>query len=96
MTAMQAFPPVATPVALPKARLGWVDAAKGIGIVLVVYGHAVDGLRSAGLVPADGWAAFSFYAIYTFHMPLFFLLSVLFARRSAERVTGPFLRSRLT
>jgi len=91
VTALQAFPPVATPVVRAKARLGWVDAAKGIGIVLVVYGHAVDGLRSAGLVPADGWAAFTFYAIYTFHMPLFFLLSGLFVPGRLQRDRARFV-----
>ncbi|WP_420137402.1 acyltransferase family protein [Sphingomonas sp.] len=59
-------------------RLGWVDVAKGIGIVLVVHGHAIDGLMSAGLLSRAGLAAFSFYAVYCFHMPLFFLLSGLF------------------
>ena len=92
MTAIQAFPPVAAPIAPAKARLGWVDVAKGIGIVLVVYGHAVDGLRSAGLVPGDGWASFSFYAIYTFHMPLFFLLSGLFVPGRLQRDRARFVR----
>lgn len=61
-----------------------VDAAKGIGIVLVVFGHAlrgVDDLASApaGLVEAmDEW-------IYSFHMPLFFLLSGLFVESSIRR-----------
>src|SRR3546814_10059007 len=30
------------------------DLAKGFGITLVVFGHAVDGLRSAGLVASGG------------------------------------------
>ncbi|WP_116091294.1 acyltransferase family protein [Sphingomonas crusticola] len=67
------------------SRLGWVDVAKGIGIVLVVHGHAVDGLMSAGLLSKSGLAAFSFFAVYCFHMPLFFLLSGLFVPRQIER-----------
>lgn len=43
-------------------RLNWVDAAKGVGIILVVAGHVWT--RGA---TRD--------AIYAFHMPLFFLLS---------------------
>lgn len=42
-------------------RLPWIDVARGIGIVAVVYGH----------VFAGGLHAF----IYTWHMPLFFFLS---------------------
>ena len=59
-------------------RLDWVDISKGIGILLVVYGHATGGLILARLLPGDGVAAASFYAIYTFHMPLFFFLSGVF------------------
>ncbi|MGN0235339.1 MAG: acyltransferase family protein [Paludibacteraceae bacterium] len=42
-------------------RIDWIDIAKGIGIFLVVYGHAASGeiIRY----------------IYGFHMPLFFFLS---------------------
>lgn len=73
-----------------KPRLGWVDVAKGIGIILVVHGHAVDGLMSAGLLPRTGLAAFSFYAVYCFHMPLFFLLSGLFVPGQIARDRGRF------
>jgi fucose 4-O-acetylase-like acetyltransferase len=45
-----------------------VDIAKGIGILLVYAGHAIEF--------APGFAARSTFAtIYAFHMPLFFLLS---------------------
>jgi fucose 4-O-acetylase-like acetyltransferase len=45
-----------------KQRISWIDVARGIGIILVVYGHALSAhsLR---------------YLIYSFHMPLFFFLS---------------------
>jgi fucose 4-O-acetylase-like acetyltransferase len=67
------------------ARTDWVDAAKGIGIVLVVYGHVARGLHTAGLYP-DGQAfARIDAAIYSFHMPLFFLLSGLFFQHSLDR-----------
>jgi len=48
-------------------RLDWVDAAKGLGIVLVVAGH----VWTRGAVRD---------AIYAFHMPLFFLLAGYCAR----------------
>jgi acyltransferase len=49
-------------------RIEWIDAAKGIGICLVVVGHAL---------PADAMAA---TVIWAFHMPLFFFLSGLTAK----------------
>ncbi|GAB6850320.1 acyltransferase [Paraburkholderia kururiensis] len=61
------------------------DYARGIGIVLVVYGHVLRGLMSAGIVHADQWIAQTDYAIYTFHMPLFFVLSGLHVERSLKR-----------
>ncbi|WP_079417644.1 acyltransferase family protein [Thiomonas intermedia] len=67
------------------ARTDWVDAAKGIGIVLVVYGHVARGLHTAGLYPDDRAFALVDDVIYSFHMPLFFLLSGLFFQPSLDR-----------
>jgi acyltransferase len=46
-----------------KNRVEWVDTAKGLGIFLVVLGHALPGSDIATTV------------IWSFHMPLFFFLS---------------------
>jgi fucose 4-O-acetylase-like acetyltransferase len=63
-----------------RERADWVDAAKGIGIVLVVVGHGTRGLIDAGLLDeSSGWGTAN-YLIYTFHMPLFFLLAGLFVQ----------------
>lgn len=51
-----------------RQRVEWIDGAKGLGIFLVVLGHA---LAPGGLMPA---------VIWTFHMPLFFFLSGLTSR----------------
>lgn len=53
----------------------WPDVAKGIGIILVVFGHAWRGLNSAGIVPDGRMFQAVDAAIYAFHMPLFFFLS---------------------
>src|SRR6266496_728089 len=66
-----------------ESRLNWVDAAKGLGIVLVVVGHVVRGLVSADLMNWTPAARFVDAWIYSFHMPLFFFLSGLFLCRSA-------------
>lgn len=49
-------------------RIEWIDAAKGIGICLVVAGHALPGNAIAATV------------IWAFHMPLFFFISGLTAK----------------
>lgn len=49
-------------------RIAWIDAARGIGIILVVLGHTLT--LSVGALSAK-------YAIFTFHMPLFVFLSAL-------------------
>jgi len=46
-----------------KKRLTWIDNAKGIGILLVVLGHTYG-------IPVQ-----LHHIIYSFHMPLFFILS---------------------
>lgn len=56
-------------------RMAWIDAARGIGIILVVIGHVSRGLVSAD-VPHPTWLVTTAdFVIYSFHMPLFFLLS---------------------
>jgi fucose 4-O-acetylase-like acetyltransferase len=63
----------------------WVDYAKGIGIVLVVYGHVASGLFNAG-IPVDEHAfRLADSVVYSFHMPLFFFLSGLFFYSSLEK-----------
>lgn len=78
----------------PQQRIEWIDYAKGIGIFLVVLGHVLRGLgASVGqgyqpeLLATDQW-------IYAFHMPLFFLLSGLFADRAVSKPPRRFLIDR--
>src|SRR3978361_1656976 len=66
-------------------RVNWVDYAKGLGIILVVMGHAMAGAREAHL-PVNLSLVNSLYTfIYSFHMPLFFALSGLFFEKSLDR-----------
>lgn len=66
-------------------RQPWVDIAKGLGILLVVLGHAIRGLFSAHIASPDGWVGMLDEWIYSFHMPLFFFLSGLFLERAVNR-----------
>jgi fucose 4-O-acetylase-like acetyltransferase len=76
----------------------WIDAAKGIGISLVVIGHAWRGIDGAGLLEAlpDGLFAAIDRRIYAFHMPLFFMLAGLFAVPAILRLSaGAYVSNRV-
>jgi fucose 4-O-acetylase-like acetyltransferase len=63
-------------------RESWVDYAKAIGIILVVYGHVARGLYNGGIdFPVAYFELFD-SIVYSFHMPLFFFLSGLFFYKS--------------
>ncbi|RFS19560.1 acyltransferase [Chitinophaga silvatica] len=65
-------------------RYAWVDYAKGIAIILVVYRHLAYGLLAKGIeMPASIIAANDM--LYSFRMPLFFLLSGAFFVRSLSK-----------
>lgn len=74
------------------ARNIWVDYAKAIGIILVVYGHVARGVFNAGLINDRGLFKLVDSVIYSFHMPLFFFLSGIFFLASlAKRDSTSFL-----
>lgn len=57
-------------------RERWLDGLKGFAILLVILGHVLSGYLDADTFPE---AYYSFYElrtwIYSFHMPLFFIIS---------------------
>jgi fucose 4-O-acetylase-like acetyltransferase len=75
-------------------RQAWVDTARGIGIILVVYGHALRGHVTSGAFDPVWHADVQDDVIYAFHMPLFFFLAGLFAQRSLAKGAGHFLRDK--
>lgn len=79
-----------------QVRTQWVDVARGLGIVLVVFGHAVAGVISAGLAAPDGLWSAAFYLVYTFHMPLFFFLAGLFVQARLKSDAGGFVQTAFT
>ena len=74
-------------------RMRWIDGARGLGILLVVYGHAERALFSGPGAPA--WTRIADRTIYAFHMPLFFLLAGLFVWPSLARGRGRFVTDKL-
>lgn len=65
-----------------KGRLDWVDAARGIAILLVVLYHSTTWLASVGL-PLAGWTRVD-EALVSLRMPLFFTVAGLFAGKWAQ------------
>ena len=64
-----------------KQRIGWIDAAKGLTIILVVMEHTTFGVQNAvGHLPLVFGAIAEFAK--PFRMPLFFLVAGLFARKA--------------
>mgnify|MGYP001166117590 CR=1 FL=1 len=78
-----------------KSRVRWIDIARGLGILLVVYAHAARGLVLANDLPATGWPIILDTIIYAFHMPLFFLLAGLHLERSVARGRKAFIVDKL-
>lgn len=81
-------------------RIAWIDAVKGVAIVLVVAGHVWRGLQVADLIEDDALFRVVDQAIYLFHMDVFFLVSgyvaFMFQRnrsvvRLASRIAYPLL-----
>ncbi len=70
-----------------RKHLRWPDMAKGVGIILVVFGHSWRGLEMAGLLPDGPLFHAVDSAIYAFHMPLFFFLSGWFFPGSLGRLS---------
>jgi len=73
-----------------RAYVGWVDTAKGLGIILVVLGHVLRGVVASDLLTPTPAVEFVDAWIYAFHMPLFFFVSGLFLFRSAEKPARDF------
>lgn len=66
----------------------WVDYAKAIGIILVVYGHVARGIYNAGIEIPFELYLLADSVVYSFHMPLFFFLSGLFFYNSLLKKGG--------
>lgn len=78
------------------ARVGWPDVAKGLCIILVVLWHVVTkhAIDVPGAGPAtEAWATLN-AQLLPLRMPLFFLISGMFAGRAIRAVDGASWRHR--
>lgn len=64
-------------------RMEYIDIAKGLGMILVVIGHCINAKVFPGI-----W-------IYSFHMPLFFILSGICFNEKKYPIFLPFLKKRV-
>lgn len=69
---------------MSNTRLQELDLAKGLAILLVVWGHVVAGAHPRG----DQWYLWSQQAVYLFHMPFFMFLSGTVAGYGYRPVAG--------
>ncbi|MBO9447286.1 acyltransferase family protein [Ruegeria sp. R14_0] len=74
-------------------RLDWVDAVKGLTIILVVLHHAVAGFRFDPNLPV--WVADLTRALDPVRMPLFFLVAGLFAKKALDGPADAFIRGKV-
>ncbi|MRJ99902.1 acyltransferase family protein [Aeromicrobium sp. S22] len=77
---------------MPQTRDSWVDVTKGVAIVGVVLFHAVSLATAAG--PDRLWTAAG-YGLFAFIMPVFFMMSGLFAGRHLDLPWPEYLRARV-
>lgn len=67
-------------------RLKWIDYARGIAIILVVYRHAFEGLKESGLdVYSHMYLEYANIFFFSFRMPLFFIVSGVFVAMSLHK-----------
>lgn len=79
--------------AATKSRLEWVDAAKGLAIVLVVLTHASMYAETIG-AESQAWA-FANEMFSVLRMPLFFTLAGIFAASWVRRPWPELLRGKI-
>ena len=72
-------------------RISWVDNAKALGIIAVFYGHIAEGIFFTSPIPAAG---LQYKLIYSFHMPLFFLLSGYLMKETQRRKFSLFMKNK--
>lgn len=68
------------------SRLSWIDYARGIAIILVCYRHVFEGSKEAGIHVGDySFLEYANIFLYSFRMPLFFIISGIFIAKSLQK-----------
>ena len=72
-------------------RIQFIDSLKGFAIFCVLWGHVIQHFRNGD----NAFANPVFEIIYSFHMPLFFLISGMFFKSSLELSFKDFLKKKM-
>ena len=72
-------------------RISWIDNAKALGIIAVFYGHIVAKIFVTYAIPTAG---LQLKLIYSFHIPLFFLLSGYLVKETHHRNLFMFMKNK--
>ena len=72
---------------MKEQRENWIDAARGIAIILVVLGHVIHIVERQLSVSLPGLDVLD-RVLYSFHVPVFFFLSGMFLFRSSVDLGG--------
>lgn len=77
-------------------NLGWINLARGIIIIMVVYRHSFEGIRNSGIdISAYHYLEVLNNMMYTFRMPLFFIISgILMSLSLSKHGLGEYIRKR--
>ena len=68
------------------ARLTWIDYARGIAIILVLYRHVFEGIKESGTSVAHYmYLEYANIFFFSFRMPLFFIISGIFVAGSLQK-----------
>jgi fucose 4-O-acetylase-like acetyltransferase len=68
------------------ARETWIDYARGIAIILVVYRHVFEGIKNTGINVNDYLPIlYANIMFFSFRMPLFFIVSGVFVMGSLKK-----------
>lgn len=77
-----------------KKRLRYIDAMRGLAILLVVFSHVTNAYVKMPIT--NGSFAGIYYMMTMFRMPLFFFVSGFFAFRMSEKWTWPMVKRVMT
>lgn len=68
------------------SRLSWIDYSRGIAIILVCYRHVFEGSKEAGIPVGNyNFLEYANIFLYSFRMPLFFIISGVFVAQSLQK-----------
>ena len=76
-------------------RETWIDLARGLAIILVVLGHVISSYHEAGLYKDSTLYNFTTQFIYSFHMPLFMMVSGCLYSKSRHKNKNYEIKKRL-